>query len=802
MAKGLTRPITRKQALSYQRLRPNGLGVTALAAINGRKKKRKAAAPKKNYRYTAAGARDELRHLKGERRFSPRELASIRRDGRVARGGQKYYSPYLVGFARQKAKAKKRAAPPRARANRHSPEYERRYRKTRSFLGAPVRNRSRIAGMPVVSIGDEGSPYAMQRYPLVHVPKSTRRRRARRAPTEEKVMKRKRKSTKRSLAAKKAARTRAKKHAARVSAGRKAARTRKRRRAHGAAPKHRRKAARRPARRRTAKGRYRRNDGAAVAAPVVAKANRKRRKARKTTKRSYRPITARVGGSKIRTYMYKTKKGVKHIPLYALAGGRSAAAFRAATSPGHKKAHTKTAAAVRKRVAAIMRARGRGVSRRVASIFTPNRGVIPFAAWSKSMKPNRRRKKAAKKSVRRSRRASPRRRRKTVHATRKRRRTSRRRKVAAAPRRRRRRRKAAAAPRKRRRTHRRKAAAPRKRRRYAKNARRRHARRRHAAGTTHRRRRYGKNRRRRSSYLPVRVARIGYRSNKRRHHRRHYARNRAHAAHGFRAGDFMSQFVSALKVGLAVAGGIVLHRSISTMLSKQLATQPSFQSGALATYRDAISQIVVAAAAMFGLSKVGESVRKPWVTQANAGVFGSLAHGLLSMLVAKMAPQYSSMLAGYADNSSRAYSGFGEYMSTSGFGNPMLSQAAAGFGNPMLSQAAAGYGEYVSTSGFGNPMLSQAAAGTGEYVASGVQGIGDYEMVNGTGSFGVDEDGIKPNLTSAEHALNIAEAAAGVAIGDLPPQSTQWPMMVAKPIGDTMTGARAGTFQGRDGIFG
>jgi len=413
MAKGLTRPITRKQALSYRRLRPNGLGVTAIAAVNGRKKKRKAKSPakrrktvcfqaKKNYRYTVAGARDELKHLKRKRQFSPRELASLRRDGKVKRGKQTFYSPYLVGLHRQELVAKKRAAAARTRvrANRHAPDYERRPRKTRSMLGGAFRNGrgARIAGMPVVSVGDD-QPYVMQRYPLVHVPKSTRRRRARRSHIEETVMKRKRKSTKRSLAAKKAARTRAKKHEARVAAGKKAARTRKRRHGHkAAAPKRRRvKAARRRTTHRRKGKRYHRNEGAA--APVVAKPNRRRKGRKKATARRYRPITARVGGAKLRTYMYKSKRGVKHIPLYALAGAKSPAQFRAATTPGHKKAHTKAAARVRARVAAIMRARGKGVSRRVASIFTPNRGtVIPFAAWSKSMRPNRRRKKAAKKS--------------------------------------------------------------------------------------------------------------------------------------------------------------------------------------------------------------------------------------------------------------------------------------------------------------------------------------------------------------------------------------------------------------------
>ena len=39
MAKGLTRPITRKQALSYKRTSPNPIGVTAIAQVNGRRRK-------------------------------------------------------------------------------------------------------------------------------------------------------------------------------------------------------------------------------------------------------------------------------------------------------------------------------------------------------------------------------------------------------------------------------------------------------------------------------------------------------------------------------------------------------------------------------------------------------------------------------------------------------------------------------------------------------------------------------------------------------------------------------------------
>lgn len=832
-AKGYVRPITRKQALSYRRLTPNGMGVTAIAAINGRgasKRGRKKAAAKtkavartksgriavrsgkqlrralmplmvhkvgakksldylcgpagkrktakknagrKRYgrnRYSERGAREEMRVLRGERRFSPTELRTLERGERVRRGTQEYYSPYMAGYARKGGRI---GAPDVVRPNRRkTADYAHRYQKTRALLEGPVRRNRRgrrIKGMPIMAVGEE--------HEWTPIVVRGRRRRARRAASQETVMKKKRKSGKRSAAAKKAAATRAKKHAARVAAGKKAARTR--------AKKHGKRAA---AARKGASKRMRKN----VRRYAPNKGKRGKRKGARTYA-GIRPMSVRIGRKAKRTFLYRTKSGkVKHIPPYAIAGFRSRKAAGRALAKGGKAADR-----YRRRMASIDRARTRASSRvRLhGDIFTPNHGiVVPFHEWSESMYANKKRGKkkgkrkaaksgltkkqrrsAAAKKAWRTRRAKARGGKKAHRGGKKMRKNRRHVRHYEANRRGRRH------------------VANRRRKHYADNRRRKHR------YEENRRRHYGKNRRRRS-YLPVHVARMH--PNRRRRHS--YRRN------GFSAKSFMGQFVDALKVGLAVSVGFVGHRVLSRFVSDQLLSKlgPFQAGGSMADYSTTISQILVAAIGMAGLAKVGEKTKHPAVGQANAGIFGSLVHGLLSVAADKALPQAAPYLhlSGYPDNAGRAYSGYGEYIATSGFGAPpMLSQAAAGFGvPPMLSQAAAGFGEYIATSGFGGPpLLSQAAAGTGEYIATGVQGIGDYEMSGGGASgLGYHDDGIRPNLHSAEHALNIAEAAAGVSLGDIGTKSQQWPMMQAKPIAEAPTGARAGTFAGRDGIFG
>lgn len=211
-----------------------------------------------------------------------------------------------------------------------------------------------------------------------------------------------------------------------------------------------------------------------------------------------------------------------------------------------------------------------------------------------------------------------------------------------------------------------------------------------------------------------------------------------------------------------------------------------------------------------GTHGFGEYVANPWRTSAAAG-FGAY--------------DYYDQYHGMGQPITQAAAAFGQgpriIQPMHGFGQPITQAAAAygqppnivyppgvhgydGFGQP-ITQAAAAFGAVT-------PDITQAAAGTGEFIATGLKGIGQYDGVDGYG-LGAPvhtDEGVHPDLTSAERALSVAEAAAGV--GDLPPMasagrgdvpliSTLIPDMIAAPIEDAPTGARAGILYGGDGIF-
>lgn len=152
----------------------------------------------------------------------------------------------------------------------------------------------------------------------------------------------------------------------------------------------------------------------------------------------------------------------------------------------------------------------------------------------------------------------------------------------------------------------------------------------------------------------------------------------------------------------------------------------------------------------------------------------------------------------------QAAAGYGQ--ATGPQGNPLVTQAAAGMGmQPLhlnqLTQAAAGYGNN-SMDGNGSPIVTQAAAGTGQFMAYGIQGVGEYDEVGTRVQPMTMDEGIAPNLHSAEQALSVAEAAAGVGSLDVPLQSTVNPTVIADPLDELPGGSRSGVFQGGDGIFG
>jgi hypothetical protein len=765
-ARGLTRPITRKQALSYTRLTPNGLGVTAIASVNGRGAKRK-----------------KRKKILG--RLTPAIRAAWQE---------------RLGTGAKKSRRRKKGS------------YAKRYAQTKKILRSNRGGRrARIHGIPPYMVGGQ--------FPVIVPPAPKRRRRS----SKESPMKRKSTRGRRKSARSPAQRAAFKKMMAGLARYKRKSHPR---RAKARKTTHRRSKGRRsPAQRAAFKkmlaglARYKRKSPAKRKSRKRYTSNKRPAKKSGRVYAGYKSVTARVGKRRIPTYVFQSKKGkLKHIPLYAIAGAKSKAQVRRILSKGGKRAEQ-----YRKRIGAINRQRSRA-SGRVAlhgDIFTPNRKgiVVPYETWSDSMTPNRKRRRA-KKSGRKASTTHKRRksaaRRPKAHRTRKASRRTAARKAAKTRalkhEMRSRAAKKAARTRKRRHGGGRKKAHRNRRRHHAAmtpNRRRRHHRRHRknaAAATPNRRRRHHRKvhrkNRRRSSYLPVRVGRMHYASNRRRH-RRHYRHN---------AGQFMTRIKEVLKVGALVALGFGAHRAATKILSDQVLAKVGFSTGPLATYRGLIAGALVAVAGI----PLADKVFKKKAGEFNSGMFASLIHSVITtVLNAAGQPNIAAALSAYPDAEGKAYHGmmgFGEYVPVSGFG----AYEMAGFGaSPLLSQAAAGFGDLATraryggsqiaqaAAGFGGPMITQAAAGTGEYLAQGVQGIGDYEMVSGVGSsVGATDEGIRPDLRSAERALNIAEAAAGVSLGDLPTASQLNPVMLAQPVEDAPEGMRAGILQGGDGIFG
>lgn len=270
---------------------------------------------------------------------------------------------------------------------------------------------------------------------------------------------------------------------------------------------------------------------------------------------------------------------------------------------------------------------------------------------------------------------------------------------------------------------------------------------------------------------------------------------RRHARRNGIGASLLSNMKLVVQRGLPVTAGFALQRVLSHVVAeKGLASISTFQSGAVGENRKIIAQLVVAPIAVMAVAKLAPK----YAIDVAIGAGASIGVALLQMLAAKSGSAAAvQALSAYPDAPGVAFHTLGsyEYTPVAGFGDyyeqysghPMLEQAAAGLGAAGIQQAAAGY-----------PLLQQAAAGTGEYVAQSVSGFGDYEMLNGLGSSQAISDGVHPD--HAEQALTVAEAAAGV--GDFPLEPIVFPGQVPAPIEDAPQGSRAGTFSGREGIFG
>lgn len=289
-----------------------------------------------------------------------------------------------------------------------------------------------------------------------------------------------------------------------------------------------------------------------------------------------------------------------------------------------------------------------------------------------------------------------------------------------------------------------------------------------------------------------------YMSNRR--SRRHYASNRRRYS-ARRNPDVMSL----VKTGAYVAGGFMAHRGLSALV---IGFMPK-QTGTTKLLVNTLLDGAVAFAGVYATTKFAP-VKEDHKKEIVAGMVTSAVHRLVTNIVAMFSQPAAAALSAYPDAAGRqfhtmagigsyeemppGYAGFGEYVSSditqaaAGFG--AITQAAAGMG--AITQAAAGFGEYT-----------QAAAGVGEYFAQGVQGIGEYEAVDGFGTNELINEGIHPNLMSAERELSVAEAVAGLgAVQDAPLESIVQAQQVAAPVLDAPGGSRAGILAGGDGIFG
>ena len=416
-------------------------------------------------------------------------------------------------------------------------------------------------------------------------------------------------------------------------------------------------------------------------------------------------VVARIGKKGVATYMYLDKKGkARKLPDWMVAGAPSAKAFE------KKPAYKERLAARRKKAA-------ESVSKKVLAgnyPFTPNKRVVTFEQWAKSMKKK-----------------------------------------------------------------------------HKKHGKARHNPLMQAAANKKRSRKHRKARRN-----PLMQAAANKKRGRKHSKRMH--RNGQVATYISNMGAYASDLLEVLKSGAVVSGGLIAHKALTNVVVEQAFGKIEFLGKLPAKYQKSVAAVAVAAVGIPLSTKFGGQYGK----KVSMGMGAALVHTLFSELLGGMdsTAKYKQYLGSYTEADMRlpmgsyyefqpgqSYAGMGEYIEQSG---PL-----AGFGE--LQQAAAG---------FGSPALMQAAAGVGEYIVSGAEGIGEYEQVRPeyTAPHSLRE-GIAPSLGSAEQALNIAEAAAGVGgLGnqDLSLEQTVYPQGQALDIGDQPGGSRAGVFYGGNGVFG
>lgn len=537
----------------------------------------------------------------------------------------------------------------------------------------------------------------------------------------------------------------------------------------------------------------------ALAAKRAGHAKPKRRRTRRASKPRvfgghFRAVGVRIGPKRRKSFAYLTKRRhkLRHIPDYAIMGYRSPkdAIKRGMTTRG--------AAAYIKRKDRLKERREKAAAKISARILagkfplTPNRRrrrrarvrhVVTFRNWEKQMLANRRKKKARKKSRTRRRRATP----AQLRALARGRATQRRKRTRKHAKRRSYRRNPLmqAAANKRRRRHGRRRARRNPLMQAAANRRRRRRHRRNAPlmqAAANRRRRHRRRHARRNPLMQAAANR------RRRHGRRHYSSNRRrHGRRVFRRNAVLSGLVDVLKQGGIAAVGLVGQKALTRFIASKIGTMLP---ASLAPYANSISALLVALPAVWAAGKVLPGSAKLLGVGVGAGAVHTIAVDVAKALGQQKAADFLGYGSYYQFSPGQQYSGLG-----------------GGYGEYFTSPVN-GFGSFGAAGGGSSPQLTQAAAG--EYIIAGAQGIGEYEQV--TPEYSTPEhirEGISPDLDSAERALSIAEAAAGVGVYNgmgaadtVGLQSTVYPQGSADVIPDQPGGSRAGVFCGENGVFG
>ena len=300
-------------------------------------------------------------------------------------------------------------------------------------------------------------------------------------------------------------------------------------------------------------------------------------------------------------------------------------------------------------------------------------------------------------------------------------------------------------------------------------------------------------------------------ANRRRRHRKVHS-NRRHARRNGIASYIsnigVSEIMDVVKQGAIIGGGLIAHKVLTNLVSSNIDMLKGMKFGKSVT-GVAVAAVGIPAATMLVKGSVGKDLA--------VGMGAALVHTVLVDVLSNFGQSsIASMLGDYTEASAalpaagygayyefspgEQYSGMGAYYEFS------PGEQYSGMGE-YIEQGASGFGDYAqAAAGFGSPMLAQAAAGVGEYVVQGAEGIGEYEeVVPEYTAPAVTREGISPSLGSAEAALSIAEAAAGVGgFGNMDANLQQivYPKGQSLDIKDDPGGSRSGLFFGGNGVFG